>query len=757
MLLKKKNNIIILSVFLVTTIILVVFSTKVRFDYNFEQFFPEVGDETVFFNEFKENYGSENDFLLVALENKTSIYDVDFLNKVDSISNQLKRLDNIVHVQSPTQMNFYVKESFIGTVFEIPYLHKDSIHLLKKDSVKIASLQSPVKNFFSKNGKALYIMVKHGDQLDDDGAFKLLADVDSVLTKNESKSYLGGRIVGHTYYIDLMQNETVLFVALSVVLLIVFLILTFRSLYGVFIPFVIVASSVIWIVGIMGIFGISLNIVLNIMPTILMVVGISGVVHFLSKYIDKLREGKEKKEAILLTLKQIGKAIFFTSATTIIGFLSLTTSNIPAIIQFGVITAGGVALILIFSLTVLPSILNLMKAPKLKPTKARGTFWDRFLHRFFGIILRKRKLFLMISLIIIGVSVYGTFQIKTNNFIMEDLKSENPLKEGYNYLENNFNGARPFDMNIRVLDTSKNVFDYEVLKEVDKLQSFIERNHQTSILFSPVNVIKEINMTESSGNMEKYIIPEGRKLKKAIRTLEKNKKKMDLSFILTENKRDMRITGTMGDIGSLEAEKKNILLAQYIKDSINVELIEARLTNGPHLMELNNQLLSKNILIGLLVAFLIIGCIIGLMYKSVKMALLSLIPNIIPLLMIGAIMGFFGIDMKISTSLVFTIAFGIAVDDTIHFLSTYKYYMTHGLGKMQALKRTYISTGKAIVLTTLVLSGGFISLAMSDFLGTFYIGLLISLTLMFAVFADLIILPLLIVFFYKPKKIKQLV
>jgi predicted RND superfamily exporter protein len=738
----------------VATIILVIFSTKVKFDYNFEQFFPEVGEETVFFNEFKENYGSENDFLLVALENEGSIYDVDFLNKVDSVSNQLKKLENIEHVQSPTQMNYYVKESFIGTVFEIPYLHKDSLNILKNDSVKIAELRSPVKNFFSKDGKALYLMVKHGDHLNDDGAFKLLSDVDSVLAVNNAKSYLGGRIVGHTYYIDLMKSETIIFVGISVVILFFFLALTFRSLYGMLIPFAIVACAVIWVMGIMGIAGISLNLVLNIMPTILMVVGISGVVHFLSKYLDKLREGKEKKEAIQLTINQIGKALFFTAATTIIGFLSLSTANIPAIVQFGLITALGVAITLIFALTALPSVLNLMKRPKLKPTKTRGTLWDRWLHRFFGILIRKRKLLSIICILVLGISVYGTLQIKTNSFIMEDLKSENSLKAGYNYLESNFSGARPFDMNIKVVDTSKNVFDYDVLKEVEKLQAFVEKNHQTSILFSPVNIIKEINVTESSGNMAKYVIPEGRKLKKAIRTLDKNKKKMDLSFILTEDKQQMRVTGTMGDIGSFEAGKKNAALDQYIKDSINVHLIEARLTNGPHLMELNNQLLTKNILTGLLVAFLIIGSIIGFMYKSAKMAFLSLIPNVIPLLMIGAIMGFFHIDMKISTSLVFTIAFGIAVDDTIHFLSTYKYYMANGLGKMQALKRTYISTGKAIVLTTLVLSGGFISLAMSDFLGTFYIGSLISLTLIFAVFADLIILPLLIVFFYKPKKIK---
>lgn len=752
MLLKRRNNIIILSVMAVITIVMVIFATKTKFDYNFEQFFPKAGEETKFFNEFRARYGSDNDFLILAFDNKESIYEVDFLNKVDTITNQLKELPHVEHVQSPTQMNFFVKEQFLGTVFEVPYLHKDSAHLLPNDSIKISALQSPVKNFFAKDGKGLYILVKHEDQLNDQAAFELLSGIDSLLKTNQTEAYKGGRIVGHTYYIELMERETLIFVGSSIVLIVIFLIISFKSWYGVLIPFAIVASSVIWVIGFMGIIGIPLNLVLNIMPTILMVVGISGVVHFLSKYLDKLREGYEKTEALRLTIKQIGKALFFTSSTTIVGFLSLSTANIPAIVQFGIITAIGVAITLILALTVLPSIINLMRKPRLKEVKVRGTIWEEKLHTFFTKVTNGKWIILGISAVILGVSIYGTLQIKTNNYIMEDLKDDNPLKAGYDHLEAKYNGARPFDMNIEVLDTSKNAFSKDVLIEVEKLQRFIETNHETSVLFSPVNIIKEINVTQSNGNFEKYEIPSGKKLKKAVREFDKNQDKANLSFILSEDRKNMRITGTMGDIGSFESDKRNEVMYQFIQDSINTELIKPRLTNGPHLMQLNNQLLTKNIFTGLLIAFIIIGIIVGITYKSFNMIVLSLIPNVVPLLMVGAIMGFSGIDMKISTSLVFTIAFGIAVDDTIHFLSTYRYYMDEGLGKMQALKRTFISTGKAIILTTLILSGGFMTLALSDFLGTFYIGLLISLTLLFAVFADLILLPVLIILFYRPKK-----
>ena len=179
------------------------------------------------------------------------------------------------------------------------------------------------------------------------------------------------------------------------------------------------------------------------------------------------------------------------------------------------------------------------------------------------------------------------------------------------------------------------------------------------------------------------------------------------------------------------------------------ELVDApfgtKVTGTAHLIDVNNDMLSINMIKGLGIAFIIIALIVGIMYRSVTMVLISLVPNMLPLILISAIMGFCGIYLKVSTSIIFTIAFGIAVDDTIHFLSKFRIQLAKGRTWQYALKRTYLSTGKAIVVTTLILCAGFITLVFSDFLGTFYIGLLISLTLAFAVLSDLFLLPVLII------------
>jgi predicted RND superfamily exporter protein len=178
------------------------------------------------------------------------------------------------------------------------------------------------------------------------------------------------------------------------------------------------------------------------------------------------------------------------------------------------------------------------------------------------------------------------------------------------------------------------------------------------------------------------------------------------------------------------------------------------ITGTASLIDKNNAEVAGGIVWGLLISFGVIAIIVGLMFWDWRMIILSLIPNIIPILMIGGLMGAFGIDLKVSTSMIFTISFGIAVDDTIHFISRLRIELSRGLTMSQAIRQTFLTTGKAIVLTTIVLSGGFLTLVFSEFLGTFYLGLLVGLTLIFAVIGDLILLPALLMTFMPDKKSK---
>jgi predicted RND superfamily exporter protein len=216
----------------------------------------------------------------------------------------------------------------------------------------------------------------------------------------------------------------------------------------------------------------------------------------------------------------------------------------------------------------------------------------------------------------------------------------------------------------------------------------------------------------------------------------------------------LRIAGKVGDVGRVhfeqENEKLHAFMQQHCQDLMNYEL-----TGTAHLIDVNNKSLVENTVWDLLISVLVIGIIMGIVYKSWRMVPLTIIPNLFPLLLVAGIMGLTGIPLKVSTSIIFNIAFGIAVDDTIHFLARVKSFLNEGLSVQYAVKRTFLTTGKAMIVTTLILSAGFTTLIFSQFLGTYYIGLLVSLTLFIALFAELIYSPLIILYFFRKRGVKR--
>lgn len=222
--------------------------------------------------------------------------------------------------------------------------------------------------------------------------------------------------------------------------------------------------------------------------------------------------------------------------------------------------------------------------------------------------------------------------------------------------------------------------------------------------------------------------------------------------IISPDSLKCRLTGKIGDKGGIAIANANKELYEFIEQNVNEDILKLKLTGTALLIDKNNASLATNLMFGLVFAFAIIAVIVGVMFKSVKTAILSLIPNILPLLFITIVMFLAGFDLKISTSLIFTLAFGIAVDDTIHLLAKYKLERKKGVGHLYALKRSYLSSGKAIIVTTLILVGGFLTLIFSSFMSTFYMGLLVSITLFSALIFDLLILPIIMLYGLKSYK-----
>lgn len=728
--------------------------SQIEFDYNFENFFPQDDPETEFYKSFRYHFETDNDFVIVGLVNQEGVFNMDFLQEVDSLTAVFEAVQHIEEVISPTRVRDVIIDP-MGT----PRGTKDLIRIdqpefYAADSAKIYERNELIGTMFAADAKSVLLQLKHKQFLSKQACDSLSYALQGILAEtNFDETHIVGRSIGQTYYVSMMQRELIMFIALSLILIIIFLYVAFRSGWGIWVPLTVVLLAVLWILGIMQITGKAFDIMLIILPTIIFVVGMSDVVHVLSRYFEELRGGKRKLEALKTSFKEIGLATFLTSLTTAVGFLTLLPSSIKPISDFGLYTSIGVFVAFILAFTLLPSVLILSKTPKLAKLSDGKVFWTSQLHRLFGWTIRNRKSVLIGSALIATVAIFGASKVELNNFLLEDLRESDPLKQEFAFFEDHFAGGRPFELAILLKD-SINLYDREVLSDIAQIDSFLVNQYGVGNLISPAQIVKTGYRTLKGGNPNFEQIPKSQgQINRIIRSIERSDGRAFLDLFVNQEKKVARINGKVPDAGAKAFKEKNEELMAFYQE-LNPQGFDIKLTGTAKLIDLNNENLARDMTFGLFLAFMVVASIVGIMFKSWKMILVCLIPNFLPLLLILGIMGFFGIDLKVSTSIIFTIAFGIAVDDTIHFMSKLRLQLGKGRTMLYAIKRTFISTGKAIVVTSIILCGGFLTLIFSNFLGTFYIGLLISLTLLFAVLSDLLLLPVLIMYLF-PEKVKK--
>lgn len=718
---------------------------NLKVDYDFEKFFPQDSEDTEFFMNYRNEFDSDNDYMFIAVQNKEGIFDYDFLKDVDSLTHQLERLDRVQFVVSITNQNNFAKAPFGFEIFEIPYVDFEEKNA-KKDSTQLYQNKELIGTLVDEKATLVNIYIKHENYLSKAKCDSLLSDVNDVLSQYEfDEVHMAGRVVGQSYYVDQMEWELKVFFVISALLVVLFLFIAFRSFQGVLFPLIIVLSSMIWIFGFMGMIREPLNILLTILPTIMFVVSMSDVIHFVSRYIDEKRIGGSSIKALKVSVREVGLATFLTSFTTSVGFFSLYFVKVEPVAEFGIYTGIGVILAFVATYGMLPFFLLISNKIDGRGTKVTDSYWDKRLRSLFVVVMRNRTTIILISVLATAVSFWGISRIDRNHFILDDISMDSPIKQDALFFDQNFGGVRPFELAVSLKNESDSLMDLKVLKEIEKIENYLIEDYGVGRVNSLASVFKMINRINHGANPEYYVLPESNKQIAKFKKKFLSRKSMDPSkMMISKDKRTTRIFGNVGDLGSEIIKKKNAALMTFIDENIDQEIIEVRITGTAHLLDTNMETLSDSITFGLLLAILIVSLLMAILYRSLKIVIISIIPNLIPLVLIGGIMGFFGIEFKITTAIIFTIAFGICVDDTIHFLSKFNLELKKGKGVLYALKRTYLATGKAIVLTSLILCSGFLMLIFSDFSGTFYTGVLITVALFFAVIADLTILPILL-------------
>ena len=743
--LNKLSQIILKYPISVMTIILIVTAyffhnaflseQRLKVDFSLEQMFPESDPEKDAYQLFIDEFNREDDKILL-------VYDCDNPTSRENIA-------TIAELTEEMELDIDGVEAVISlsSIGDGDYFSED----LSDDEWDLQVqnlLNHPIypNLIISSDGQTGSVLIDLEDNvIGQDARMRVVNQLEAVTNKVGWKWHEAGIPVLRTRYIQFMNKERAIFLPISFIVSMSVLLFIFRQVKSILIPFVAISTTLVWVAGIMAYFNISINVVSYLTFNLLMIIGASNAIHLLMKYHEGLSLGLSKRDSLDRVIQKIGGALFLTSFTTAVGFCSLGFTNIKVTQQFGLLVGFGVILMFVLTIIIMPIILNYIRPPD-------NDHIDRLIRG--GQFLAAGRLnswnqkhprsILTISGILFIGALIGLFKIDYNASVLEDLKPGNPLYDDLQYVERKMGGTLPLEV---IIDTKREngSLHPEFLSIIQSFKKEILKTSEINTAVTPGDYLMLAN--EEWGDGERRL-PET-ELDALSFTVEFDRVQALLNDDYSKTRISCRISDLPFDRGMKIREE--ILLAgnKLFGDSLDIKVTGSTLlalSTGRHLV--------KNLTTSFFIAFFIIFLSIVFLFRSFRLSLLAILPNIIPLMIAGGLMGYLGIKLRPSTAMTFSIALGIAVDNTIHFLARFRQEYKLSGDYEKAVSATLLTTGKAIISTGVILSLGFFVLFFSEFVPNHEFGLLATIIIIAAVCGSLILLPVLILQIKPPLRFK---
>jgi predicted RND superfamily exporter protein len=724
------------------------FLTKLSFIFDFEQFFPEGDPDLAFFRDFIEEFESDDNFLLLAIENEPSVFDSSFLESFHQLSLAMREVPHVEKVQSLTMMDYPIKTPF--GISAIPIIHRKTPSRYDSDRRKVLNDKRFAGNMISEDATSMTIAIKTIEQIGLEDSHALIGGIYDKLEEAGIEDY---HMLGRAYFtseiVKIQGRELILVFFAAGILVIFILIVLFKRPIGVAVALASIGLALLYFMEVLGMMGAKLNAMSAFYPVLMLIVGTSDVIHIMSKYVDELKKGREKRDAMITTIRQIGMATLLTSATTAVGFASLMTSKVALIREFGMHSAIGVVIAYITTIIFTTSLLSMFTVEQIiKEDPSGQNVWDRLLGKSWPWVMKNQRSISLVTLVSVLLCLYGITLIDTNYTISGNLPKGAKVTEDFLYFEDQFSGFRPLEFAIFAQDDYE-ADDYEVVKEVSRLEDHLYTYPDIKSIVSQATLYKSLEQMSNSNRQDAFTFPSSKaKYKRYKRMLDRFPME-DNMVMISKDRKKTRISSRIGDIGAERIKEQGVEIDAWVEANIDPDIIKVKRTGTGLIVDKNSLYVRDSLLYGLGLALIIVSVLMGFLFKDLKMLFISLVPNIIPILFAAALLGYMGIDLEAGISIVFAIVFGIAVDDTIHFLSKYKLSRNAGMSVDDALAITFKETGKAIIFTTIILFFGFMIMLFSSHPPSQSIGLMISITLITALLYDLTILPVLIRKFLK--------
>ncbi|MBI1268550.1 MAG: MMPL family transporter [Cryomorphaceae bacterium] len=720
----------VVSVFLYLASLCLIENTTLNYD--MESFFASEDDNVQFYNSFKEKFENENNYLQIGLSRRRGILDSLFLAKVDDVAIKIERINGVESTLSPTSEERKLKLP-IGGFTGIPVLH---IHEPKKYQGDF-QFSKEVGDFYSTlisdDTSSIRVLIHISDSITSAQGREVYRQVTDIISDEQFDDVaFAGRLATQSYYLREMKSEMILFVSVVILVLVISLGFLLRSFYLTILTMLIVSGGIFGTFAIINLTGNSIDLMVIMTPAILLIIGSSSAIHFFNDLRIGFQLTGDRTEAVFHALKSSGVPIFLNTMTTSAGFAILAIIPIAPIQRFGLFSSFGILLTFLF-LIGFGSFGAFLRLPQ-KDLKVKRLDFIKVKFPFGQAA----------TALLIGISVLGMIavtQMKASNYFLEDLKEGSDLRSDLYYFEKHFDGVRPFELVVRS-KSDRELTSLEFAAELDSLNSEVRRIFEVKYVHSALSFLKSANMAIKGNASREYRLANDLAAHRSMfRVLEK--------FHILENSKlvhndHYRFSFRTHDVGSEEMsdriEKLSLVTTIMFPD------LEVSYTGVANLIDYTNASISYYLIQGVLISILISLVVSFLVTRSVLLSFISIIPNLIPLLSSVMVLWFIGSSVNIGTAMIFTVVYGIAVDDTMHFI-----YRFHQNLKMQqrrnvskAISLTLHHLKRPMAVSTIILVSGFFVFSLSGFRSISSMGLAVSSALVAALLADIYLLPRLI-------------
>lgn len=745
------NRILIIIGLIFTTYFFTTHWDKIRFTYTEANLLPDTHPENIKYRAFTEKFGEEGNLIVISVKDST-LFTIEKLNAWNNLSNSFKGHSDVSTVISFGDLQKLKKDKDSRQFYIEPFI-KDSI----SSNEEVENLKYEIFNrtpFYDKfliNSESQAVRTAINLKSEVVNTVQREKFVNEVLLPRVStfeKDYnIDVRISGMPYvrtkYSETIKKELGKFIFLAIIVTSFIFFFFFRSVRATGISIFTVCIGVMWTLGIVGILEYELTVLTAIIPPLIIVIGMPNCIFLINKYQHELNKHGIKSLSLQKVITKIGNATLMTNVTTASGFATFISTDSKLLNEFGVVASLSILSIFILCLLIIPIVYSFLPVPDKKHLEHQNKKWiTSLLNWMVGVVKNKKIEVYVISVIMLALSIIGIYKIEISGSFIDDMPRNTEFFEDILYYEDEFNGILPLEIYIDS-KRKKAITRLSTIKKMKVVEDIISKFPELSRPISLVSLVKYSKQAFYNGNPKYFQVPTAQENSFILSYAKNSSSEVDLlKNFVDSTGQYTRITTFMKDMKIERMERIEEELNAEIQKVMPSERFEVFLTGKAYLFQKGTYFLVDNLVASLGLAVVLISLFMAYLFRNFRMIIISLIPNLLPLLITAGLMGYIGIPIKPSTILIFSIAFGISVDDTIHFLAKYRQELQEN--KWQIKKSVYNSvreTGLSMFYTSIVLFFGFSVFIVSNFGGTVALGALVSGTLLLAMLSNLLLLP----------------